>query len=97
MFINYCCITTHGELTKQYCFQKDKKLSIAKQDNAKQTQYALPCFETVKKQSFAYDTALNVRDKILNDFRRNTKYQFMRAKTLFTEVLAVPPNYHWIR
>ncbi|VVC24351.1 Hypothetical protein CINCED_3A009486 [Cinara cedri] len=65
--------------------EKDKKLSLAKQDNVKQTEYALTYFDTVKKQSFTYDTALNVRDKILNDFRRNTKNKFMRTKQLFME------------
>lgn len=74
---------------KEIDFQKDIKLSLAKQDYVKQTKYVLPFFETVKKQSFTYDTTLNKREQILNNFRQNTKNKFIRTIQLFMKVLVV--------
>jgi len=64
-------------------FQKDKKLAIAKRDKAKQIDYALKYAGTGDRSS---TSLLNVRDKIIKDFRQSTKYKFMETKNMFTKV-----------
>lgn len=72
--------------TVQYdCFQKDKKLALAKQDKEKQIDYALPFFK-ITKRPFTYETAIKVRDKMISDFRKRSIYHFTRANNSFKKV-----------
>lgn len=50
-----------------------------------QLDHALPYYEMAKRP-FTHDNALKVRDKIVADFRRNTKKQFVQAKNMFKKV-----------
>lgn len=76
------------QTVQNYCFQKDKKLALAKQDKENQIDYALPFFK-ITKRPFTDETAMKVRDKVINDFRQSSKYHFTRANSLFMKVYRV--------
>lgn len=52
---------------------------------AKQMEYDLPYYET-NKRPFTNDVAKKIRDKIMNDFKNNTKTQFIRIEKLYLKV-----------
>lgn len=58
---------------------------MANREKTMQLDHALPYYE-IAKRPFTYDNALKVRDKIVADFRRNTKKQFVQAKNMFKKV-----------
>eukprot|EP00102_Acyrthosiphon_pisum_P016478 XP_008187450.1 PREDICTED: dynein regulatory complex subunit 7-like [Acyrthosiphon pisum] len=63
--------------------EKDKKLALSKRDKAKQIDNSLP-YHVIIKRLFTQDkNALNVREKIIQNFRRNTNKRFIRTKKIF--------------
>lgn len=50
-----------------------------------QLDHALPYFEAIKRP-FTYDCASKVRDRVIADFRKSTKQQFLKDKQLFNKV-----------
>ncbi|CAH1723951.1 unnamed protein product [Aphis gossypii] len=63
--------------------EKDKKLALSKRDKKTNTDNSLSYYVIIKRNFTQDKNAFNVREKIINNFRHNTKKQFIRTKTLF--------------
>ncbi|XP_025205390.1 dynein regulatory complex subunit 7-like, partial [Melanaphis sacchari] len=63
--------------------EKDKKLALSKRDKKTNTDNSLPYCVIIQRYFTQDMNAFNVREKIIQNFRQNTKKQFLRTKKLF--------------
>ncbi|XP_022183400.1 dynein regulatory complex subunit 7-like isoform X2 [Myzus persicae] len=63
--------------------EKDKKLALSKRDKSKQVENSLPYHVIIKRLFTQDNNALNVREKIIQNFKQKTKKRFTQTKHLF--------------